>query len=396
MLLPYRVKNPIKNTPYATYGLIATNFLVYLFTTHYLLYIDESVAERFSFTLGASPFYTFFTAAFLHADIFHILGNMLFLWLFGRAVEDRLGPWKFLGVYFATGLVGGVLQGGVDQVIAGHVSPVIGASGCIMGAVGAYWYIYPWSTVCVFYWFYWFWRGVWEVAATWIIGLYVLIDLLEGTLYGASGMGGGVANFAHIGGAVAGALLCIVMGVRRDTEGLSDAKAVHADAGDLTNVPFYALQTMIAEDPGNPEIIRAMMVRRPGEKEAINSAMAHAGPGVLETDPTLVGHYLTELGGDGSLYRSVQLLRLAGTLERIGYALMAARVYRLIADRPEPEAETSLYRAALCLWKELGDAEGAKSYLAELAQRFPSGEMIQFGRALARRIEGAQGDRSSR
>jgi len=168
LFLPYRVKNPWKHFPYTTVAIIAVNVLVYSLTTESFLHIREEVVEGYAFQFGVSSFMSLFYAMFLHQDIFHIGGNMLFLWVFGPAVEDRLRPGRYLLVYFATGIVGALLQSFIDTA-AGHSAPCIGASGCIMGVMGAYWYLFSWSTVCVFYWIF-IRLGVWEIDAFWVIG----------------------------------------------------------------------------------------------------------------------------------------------------------------------------------------------------------------------------------
>jgi len=389
MLIPYRVKNPPKKFPYATLTIVAVNVIVYGCTTQYFLAIRENVARDYSYLFGTSPFLHFFSSSFLHGDIFHIAGNMLFLWIFGPPVEDRLGIPKYVGLYFLTGFVGDVLQAGLDTVFAG-VMPTIGASGCIMGVVGAYWYLFPWSTVCVFYWLWWCWHGVTEIAAVWIIGLFLLMDLGEGFLYGAAGVSGGVANFAHVGGGIAGILLCIALRARRDTEALSEAKALHADAKDLYNMPLHALKTMAAEDPCNPELIRAMInpALRLRDHAAIEEALTRAGYGMIDKDPGLIAYYLMELGGDPGIYPPMYLLRLASAMERANDCEKAVGVYRMISERypTVPECETALYRMALCCWKRMNDAATARTCVAELQKRFPNGEMYSYGEMLLRQM----------
>lgn len=100
MLIPYRVKNPTKHFPFATLGLITANIIVYILTTDSFLAIREDVVERYAYAFGVSPFINFITAAFLHTDPFHLLGNMLFLRVFGPPVEDRLRIPRYLAVYW--------------------------------------------------------------------------------------------------------------------------------------------------------------------------------------------------------------------------------------------------------------------------------------------------------
>ncbi|MEN6521650.1 MAG: rhomboid family intramembrane serine protease [Armatimonadota bacterium] len=389
MLLPYRVKNPPKKFPVVTVSLIAINVIVYIFTTDSLLRIREDVLDNYAFALGTSPFLNFISAVFLHANLFHLLGNMLFLWVFGPPVEDRLGVGKYLLVYFATGLAGGLLESAIEFAVTGKTYPGIGASGCIMGILGAYWYIYSWSTVCVFYFFWVFIRpyiGVWEVAAIWIIGLFFLMDLLEGVLFGVTGVSGGVANFAHIGGACAGALLCLALRIKRDTESVSEAKAIQADMKDLSLMPAHALEAMLEHDPANIDIIKAMA--KPGlsnsQNMALERAFINAAPLLVDKDPAFVMYYLMTLRRNIDLIPSMYLLRLARTMERSAASRDILSIYGRIIQRDpmSPDAETALYRMAEYHLNVHGDKESTKNCLRELAKRFPNGPMTQFGRIL--------------
>lgn len=386
MLLPYRVKNPIKRFPIAVVCIIAMNLVVYALTTDYMLSIKRSVVENCGFALGSSAFLNFIPAVFLHGDVLHLVGNMWFLWVFGPPVEDRLGINRFLLVYFTAGLVGNLLQSSLDIALLGETRPIIGASGCIMGVLGAYWYIYSWSTVCVFYWFGLFLRGVWEVAAFWIVGLYLMIDLMQGMLFGGLGLGSGVAYFAHVGGGFSGLLICLAMRIKRDTEAVSQVKALQADSRDLSSAPLHALQAMLEQEPGNPEVIRAMV--KPalefGVRSLLDEAMIKAGPEMIDKDPAFVAFYIYDLGGDPGIYQPAYLIRLAICLERKGEPSQALATYDIICrdHASSPEMEMTLYRMALCYWNAYRDVEKARECLQQMAARFPRGKLTPFARDL--------------
>jgi len=389
-LLPYRVKNPWKQFPYATVSIIGLNVLVYLFTTQYLLVINESVLNNYGCSPGATPVYTLFTSMFLHADIMHLAGNMLFLWVFGPPVEDRLGPWLYLLVYFAAGSVGTFAHAMLGASLSAKPVPVIGASGCISGVLGAYWYMYSWSKVCVAYlvWLFIVYvrAGIWEVEAAYIIGLFFLMDVLQGMLGRMAADSGGVANFAHVGGLIAGALFCLALGVKRDTEYVSEAKAMQSDIKDLSMMPLHALLTMLEEDPCNPEILRAMV--RPAaslnQLDVLKKAVAAAGAELIDRDPKFVAYYLLDLRGDPRIYQSFHLLRLAGELERLGSPEQAIAIYKMIVSMypGSADCEAALFRMAQCYWRYWRDAVSAKNCLRDLASQFPNGTMTPYGRML--------------
>lgn len=397
MFLPYRVKNPIKHFPIMTVSIIVLNVIIYVFTAESnMLGIRPEVVKDYAYALGATPWYNFISAAFLHAGPMHIIGNMVFFWVFGPPVEDRLGPWRFFVVYMLAGLGGDLCQAALGYAEGGRPTPIIGASGCIFGIMGAYWYIYSWSTVCVAYfiWIVWIWYGVWEVAAFWVVAYYFVYNVAIGALSRSLQAGGGVANFAHVGGAVVGLASCLLLRTRRDSAQVSEAKAVQSDTRDLTMVPLHGLQSMLAETPDDPELIRALV--RPamaqGAVYLVEDAMSKVGPAMIDKDPGFVAYYLTILRGRADIYQPAHMLRLAGLLERTAQAQEALQVYQLIAQKypTAQDAETALYRMSLCYWRTFRDAESARQTLRRMAADFPTGPMIPFGKSLWNEIAQAR------
>ncbi len=151
-----------------------------------------------------NPLLTVFTAMFMHGSWLHILGNMLFLWIFGDNVEDAMGHTRYALFYLLVGVLGALAHGLTD---AASLTPAIGASGAIAGVMGAYIVLFPRATVAVIFGFIfipiplpaWLLIGFWFIAQTFYGVSSLGVD--------AVGAGGGVAYFAHIGGFVAGAAL---------------------------------------------------------------------------------------------------------------------------------------------------------------------------------------------
>jgi membrane associated rhomboid family serine protease len=149
--------------------------------------------------------WTLLTSMFLHGGIFHILGNMLYLWIFGDNVEDAFGRLGYLGIYIVSGLVGSLLQ----IAVAPHSTvPTIGASGAISGVMGAYLVLYPRARVLTVVPIFFFLRFLYLPAPI-LLGFWILLQIL----YGCSSVqgGGGIAYFAHIGGFGAGALFGLLV-----------------------------------------------------------------------------------------------------------------------------------------------------------------------------------------
>ena len=146
----------------------------------------------FSNPLGES--YRLLSSMFLHGNLGHILGNMWFLWVFGRSLEHRLGSQRYLGLYLLTGIAAALLQG---LFSARSIVPMIGASGAVSGVLGAYFLRFPRASVLTLVWI--ILPFVFWLPASLYLGYWALIQLF----YGFSGVGG-VAWWAHVGGFVAG------------------------------------------------------------------------------------------------------------------------------------------------------------------------------------------------
>lgn len=148
--------------------------------------------------------HTLFTSMFLHADIFHIGGNMLFLYIFGDNVEDAFGHLPYLLFYFVCGLVADFTHILSTATTADFLIPTLGASGAISGVMGAYILLYPRARIETLILA--FFIAVVSIPAVFFIGFWFLLQLL----YTWLGMSGNVAYWAHIGGFVAGMILSLV------------------------------------------------------------------------------------------------------------------------------------------------------------------------------------------
>ena len=159
------------------------------------------------------PVWTVFSALFIHGGWLHILGNMLFLWIFGDNVEDSMGHALYAVFYLLVGALSGFTHMFVN---AADVTPAVGASGAIAGVMGAYIVLFPRATIAVIIPLFFF--IPFPVPALLLIGLWFVAQVFSGfSSLGVSavGAGGGIAYFAHIGGFVAGALLVNAFAVRR-------------------------------------------------------------------------------------------------------------------------------------------------------------------------------------
>ena len=221
MFIPLRDENPTRRFPFITVSLIILNAGVFLFQalspqglSHYVQRMGVIPYEITHFQTLAegirlSPPLTLVAAMFLHGSLFHLLGNMLFLWIFGNNVEDFLGPFRFVPFYLLSGLGASFIQ-----VLFSPNSrvPMIGASGAIAGVLGAYLLLYPAARVLTLVFLFFFIRVI-AIPAAYVLGLWFVLQILN------VGMGGGVAWFAHIGGFLFGMTIIKLFGGRRPVPG---------------------------------------------------------------------------------------------------------------------------------------------------------------------------------
>ncbi len=194
MFLPIRTDRRLRRTPWINFGLIASNVVIYLITREW----DSPGLERLILDPAEPRAIQFLSYQFLHADAMHLLGNMLFLYVFGNGVEDRLGRFGYALFY----LVGGALAGEGHALV--ETSPVIGASGAVAAVSGAYLVLFPRSRVTIVYWF--FIVGAFHVSGMVVILFYFAYDIVQLGLSLDN-----VAYLAHITGYVYGFVIALAL-----------------------------------------------------------------------------------------------------------------------------------------------------------------------------------------
>ena len=202
-MIPLRDVIPSRTTPYVTISLIVINVLVFA----YEFTLDEPRLEEFILYFGLVPaafsWVALLTSMFVHGGVLHAGGNMLYLWIFGDNVEDRMGHGRFLVFYLLCGAAAALAQTAVrpDSTIA-----MVGASGAIAGVMGAYFVLYPHSRIVTLVPLFVF-IQIMEVPAILFLGFWFLLQFLSGVGSIAATAGepaGGIAFWAHIAGFVAG------------------------------------------------------------------------------------------------------------------------------------------------------------------------------------------------
>ena len=217
-MIPLNDDNPTTTFPFVTISIVAINIVVFF----YQLSLDNIAERVFILKAAAIPYeisrftdifprdyvpppLTIITSTFVHGGFLHLAMNMLFLWIFGDNIEDRIGHVKFLLFYLLMGAAAGLTHVAAD---ASSPVPMIGASGAGAGVLGAYFLLFPHAHVRTLFIFIYFVRIV-KVPAIVFLGIWFAIQVLS------AGNGGGIAWYAHIGGFLAGVFFTAMVIMRR-------------------------------------------------------------------------------------------------------------------------------------------------------------------------------------
>jgi len=208
-MFPYKDDNPTTSFPSVTIGIISLNIVVFI-----LQVLSGGDGQRIVFAYGAiphnivsfestqriHPFLTIFSSMFMHGGLFHIFGNMLYLWIFGNNIEDRLGHVRFIIFYLFCGIAAALSH---VLTAAGSNVPMIGASGAVSGVLGAYLLLFPYARIHTVIFLGFFVQTV-QIPALIVIGFWAIIQVVNGLIAQGALNQGGVAWFAHVGGFIAG------------------------------------------------------------------------------------------------------------------------------------------------------------------------------------------------
>tara|TARA_Y100001960_G_scaffold331466_1_gene428566 strand:- start:956 stop:1597 length:642 start_codon:yes stop_codon:yes gene_type:complete len=205
-MIPLKDENPTKSLPFITLLFILLNIVVFFYgtsniTTPYALYNNYALIPVQLLKRPLEVYPTIYTSMFLHAGIWHLGGNMLYLWIFGNNIEDVLGKLRFVLFYFLCGTLAalGHITTDLDSKI-----PMVGASGAISGILGAYLILFPFAKIRTFIFLGFFWT-IARIPAIVFLLFWIILQIWNSAFTTT----GSTAWFAHIGGFVAGVLLIL-------------------------------------------------------------------------------------------------------------------------------------------------------------------------------------------
>lgn len=247
MLIPIATNRPCRAFPIVTVALIVINTLV--LGLEYA--VGGQLLNEWGFTPARPSMVTLVTSTFLHGGLFHLLGNMLFLWVFGSVVEDALGPLVYGIFYLGGGLAAGLMDWLVTMTMApaGGFIPCVGASGAVAAILAIFAVRFYRHKVRIF-WMLGLWaRGTFEMPSLWAVGSWFGLELVSG--FSDIGNTGGVAHWAHIGGFLFGVGMGFAM--RSPQDAAQEYALDEARTSLVSMAPRTAMERLLPIVRANPE-----------------------------------------------------------------------------------------------------------------------------------------------
>jgi len=361
VFLPIGTDRPLRRPTLVNYVLIGACVVVFLAQ---LIVQDTEWGRRTITALMLRPtdmvWWNLLSYQFLHADFMHLAGNMLFLWVFGPNIEDRLGRWGHLALF----LVGGMAAGGLHAAFDEH--PVLGASGAIAAVTGAYMVFFPRTRIRVLLFF--FLIGVYSIPSVWFIGFAIARDLFW------TGVGGtNVATLAHLGGYGFGFAVALT---------LLATKVVSREPYDLLTIGRQAKRrrefrsyASSGRSPWSHEAPTRKLQRRPSEKTDAEAeeqsrkraAVSAAARGGQREEAMRLYRELASESPGVTMNKSLQL-DLAGWMFESGRHAEADAAYERYLEKHPHDSEAHRVRlmSALIRGRYLDDAAGAAERLGAI------------------------------
>lgn len=369
MLIPLGTDRSLRRPTVVTLVLVAVNVLAHvakavLERTRPETY--ERLMERLVLDPGHLEWWAFLSSAFLHANLAHLLGNMVFLWVFGPNVEDRFGRIGYLVFY----LCGAFVSGGLHAAF--YTNPMLGASGAIAAVTGAYLVLFPHTRIKTLVLF--FMIGVYEIPAWWILGGQIAWNVAAESF----DANGNIATLAHLGGYAWGiAVAMVLLGTRILKREPYDLFTIARQAARRRQFREVAFQRTSALERG----MRSDQAALPGAVEAVARARAEVTSNIPNDFPAAAAAYRRLLEGHGATPGAALLNRrlqyeLANHLFEAGDHQTAATAYQLFLEGYPRDPELPVVRLMLGLIsaRYLNDPVRAKHEIGLALPDLPEGQ----------------------
>lgn len=339
MIVPYSCDAPLYHLPLVTVGLIVTNTVAFFAQVFRLVPLDPTL-WILEYGNGLHPL-QWVTSIFMHRDIFHLLGNMLFLWVFGIVVEGKIGWWRFLACYLAIGIGQSMIEQMLMLGYGGLVPGSMGASSAIYGLMAMACLWAPVNNISVLFIFTWFLYVSFDVTVGFFAAFYVGIDL---ALVGVSAMLGGlsIGDFLHLMGAVLGAVLGFLM-LKQGTVDCEDYDLLSYWSGEYGAEKKRKREAALDEDPSRIAAVRHKKVQDAQRKfdvylEIGQPEQAHA-----------LRRRMIDQGAPLEISREQLLAMIVGLHKKEEWAASAPVMAELLERFPEDSQAVRLKLAQICL-----------------------------------------------
>jgi len=411
MIIPIGDDNPSTRIPWVTYALIAINVVVFIVVNRFGP-LSAAISREWGFVPNDPTWYTFVTSVFLHGDIFHIVFNLLFLWIFGDNVEDKLGH----VLYFLFYVVAGALACAFYLLFTGFAGgsvPLIGASGAIAGVMGCYMVFFPEARIRIFYWFFFFFMGVLRIRAKWALGIWVAMNLASWLIF-RSRYVTGVAYAAHVGGFMIGIGAALLLKgwlvrsgrvSRQDEwtgfapEGSSPVSRKRAERLRPQSFQQAGSEPVAPEKPVSPEEPSVSRFDRDYVSPRVQTDRSHEG--FFGTEEAIVECMRTgQMDLALEKYRDYIRMRHAKALPSRAQIEIAAEMFKLkdfeaaleayrryLSRYPTgPDAPEAKFRLGVILSRYRKEYFRAREYLLQAVVEHPDPKIVMFGRSELDRI----------
>lgn len=362
MLLPIGDDNPKEKIPYVHYGIMAVNAVVFVFMATQGRYV-----EAFYLKWGLVPAHftpiKLLTSMYLHGGLGHVFLNLLFLWVVGDNVEDRIGHVGYLVFYHVAGVAAGLTHAAFTS---SPQIPLVGASGAISGVMGAYAVFFPHAKIKIWYWVFLFWMGVAYVSAKWVVGLWFLQQLLLWLAFRE----GGVAYGAHVGGLLFGVVTAGLLRLTFLREYDTVRRVVRGGRAGIRARRYAAEGQAWGESAREQPVVSTA-----AELETQTAANIGIVTSLQRTDLQTAYRYFARATG------GTQAEPLAPeTVMRLGEALLssgnyggAARVYEVMLERfgESADAAEAAFRLGTIQSRALKDYSSARTWLTRALHTHP-------------------------
>lgn len=384
-MIPVGTNLNLRNIPWATIGLLLANWII--FVSLYVTYYDtEFLIRRYFWSLPGDQYpWQLITAMFFHGDIFHILGNSLFLWIFGAFVEDKLGWKAFLFLYFLTGIAAGLVHGTVTGLFTRKelFTPSLGASGAISGIMGIYLYRCQYSKIKLLI-------SLWipirvQVPAVIVLSFWFLRDFIGG-IDSIRGIGPDIAFWAHVGGFATGFGACKYLHyeIPARKEKLEFVAQTTLQQYEGYGEGIKACEKLLETDPENPELHlnlaraksrwRASSEGKEHYEKAIKLLIGKAPEKAAEVFVEYWKKYL-------SILEPRFQVRLSLLINKNFNVDLAAKTLQILIESSQPldiYMEQAYLNLAKIYGQQLGRKDLARYVFEKFLQKFPKSEHKGF------------------